>query len=328
MKFVDINGKEFSCDNTFNSVEYVDFPFSNLILRKDLDSLSIDNNEVISLSNAIQIKININKIGSVLFFFRSNGFEKDKFIESVSELKKMDTNNVEDATNKVKALYKIASQHSPLFSLYCPRGELVLLSDCFESIINDVISFYVNNIPYDEVDNYIEKPRPFFRAKTSKKVSKEPAETKEKEKFRFLNPFPIISENKYHYLFCFVASFLIGFTLAISIYDMYLGNLIYIFFLVCSFAGMALNYFIYRDTLNDYGFCMSMELLINFFFSLLGIGLSIGGYFLFDNLSTEKPTTNPSILLIVGVMIAAVILSASIAFLIKFIKKTTKKKRA
>lgn len=323
MKFVDINNKETTYENVFNKVEYADFPISNLILRKDLDTISVAGEEKISLNTTIQIKVNVNKVGSVLFFFKIEGFDKDKFIESVSTLKEMETNNVEEATNKVKALYEIAVQHGPLFSIYCPRYELAIPAESFEQIINGIATFYVDNIPYDEVDAYQEKPKLFSRAKTQKKVEKEPAEV---QKFSFSNPIPIITENKFHFLFGFVAAFLIGFTLAISIYDIYLGNLIYIFFLICASAGMVLNFFIYRDTLKDTGAFMSMELLINFFFSLLGIGLSIGGYFLFVHLSIDKPTTNPSVLLIVAVMFIAVAISASIAFLVKFIQN--KKKRA
>ena len=332
MKFVDINGKQSSYQGIFNEVEYREFPFSNLILKKGFPSLSYVDVESIPLTETEQIKVNINNVGWVLFFFKPESFNKDGFVEAVLPLKEIETNNFADVISKTRSLYEIAAKYKPVFSLYCPRGRLVLIPECIATLVGLVPTFYVNNIPYDEVDNYRERPKlfpSFSKKKQPKKVEQKPVKKKEetvkvkkeKTKFKFKNPFPIISENKFHYLFAFVASFLIGFTISISIFDMYIGKMIYIFFLICSLAGMALNMFVYRDTLNETDDILSMELLINIAISVIGVGVSLGGYYIFVALSNEKPSTNPNILLIIGISVLAVAVSASIAFLIRYIKK-------
>ena len=337
MKFFNqsVSSKEYL--GAFNEVEYTDFPFKQIILKKDFNSLKLLKGEEVSLSKTEQIKINVNKTGSILFFFDAEHFEKERFASEVSALKEISSDTVADIIYKVRTVYEIASRFNPLFSLYMPKGELKLFSECYETLIGNIQTFYVHNISYQEVENY--KPqrklfapkekKPAPKKEEHKEVENKPAEPKpekpkkekkEKTKFQFSNPFKVIAEDKYHFLFAFVASFLIGFTIAVSIFNMYLGKTIYIFFLICCAAGMFLNCLIYRDTLQRHE-VKSMYFLMDIAMSIIGIALSIGGYYIFLSLSKDKPEVNPKLILILLIEIAAVVVSASIAFLLRVIKK-------
>ena len=84
---------------------------------------------------------------------------------------------------------------------------------------------------------------------------------------------------------------------------------------------MVLNCFIYKDTLAEKGF-KSYEFILNIAVSLIGIGLSIGGYFIFLSLAKEKPINNPNIALILLSPILALLISVGVSFILnKFVKK-------
>ena len=83
---------------------------------------------------------------------------------------------------------------------------------------------------------------------------------------------------------------------------------------------MVLNCFIYRDTLNANG-AKSTEFLVNIVVSIIGIGLSVGGYFIFLSLAKEKPATNPGVALILFIPVLAVAVSVSVAFVLKMLSK-------
>ena len=68
-----------------------------------------------------------------------------------------------------------------------------------------------------------------------------------------------------------------------------------------------------------------MEFVVDVTVSLIGLGLSVGGYFIFLSLAKEIPNPKPSVLLIIGPALGALILSIAVAFLIKLL---INKKRA
>lgn len=325
MKFVSKENQEYSYIGKFREVSLQDYPFLNILQQKDLSSIKcVDQNEL-SLGDAFQLKVNVKKAGAVIFFFKKDGFDKDSFVNEVTPLGEINSDSIADIIYKVRSLYDIASRFNPLFSIYCPEGDLILYQECFESLSKNVFTFYISDYSSDLVQNKKAHKQKPVKTEEVKKVEthvekEEVKAPKEKTKFKFSNPFNIIKQDKYHYLFALIAAFLIGFTLAIAIFDIYLDKKIYIFFLICSVVGMTLNCLIYKDAFTEHPI-KSMEFLVNVITSILGIGLSIGGYFIFLSLAKEKPATNPNLLLIIGMPLLGLVVSSSIALLLKFILK-------
>lgn len=336
MKFFDSKNNSSIYQNVFNEVDYTDFPFKNIILKKDYQSLSLIATEEIPFEATTQIKINVNKVGSIILFFKLVDFNRENFTSEISKLGEINSNTIADVIFKVRTVYQIAKRYNVLFSIYTPRGDYILFEDCYNNLVGDVITFYVHNIDFNEVDNYRppirlfkkhgkEKPAPKPQPKPVEDRTYEP-EHKEvdkkdrpkKEKLQFTNPFKVLQKDKFHYLFGFVAAFLIGFTISVSIYDMYLGNTIYIFFLICSLAGMFLNALIYRDTLNSKSI-KSTEFILDVAMSLVGWAVSIGGYFIFVAITKEKVNTNNFMILML--QLAGIAVSGAIGYLLAYLKK-------
>ena len=327
MKFVGNKDQQSSFSLRFQETETNIFPFVDILLQRDLSSIKYIDAEEIPFDNIFQLKVNIKRVGSVLFFFKKENFNKDGFVEEVTPLGEIESNTIADVIYKTRRLYEVAAGFNPLFSVYCPEGDYILYQDCFESLIQDVPTFYL----YDYNASALESKK---SRKPVEKQEKKPAKveqngnklekTGKSEKLQFRNPFRVLKEDKYHYIFGVVSAFLIGFTIAIAIFDMYLGKKIYYFFLVCALVGAVLNTLIYKDTFVSHKF-KSMEMICNIAISLIGYGLSIGGYFIFKLLAKDKPVENPKLVFILLIPIGVMALSALIGFLISLI---IQKKRA
>ena len=330
MKFYDNRNQEHNYLGVFSEVSISSFPFLDIIQQRDLSKYKLDD---LSFDNIFQLKVNVKKVGSVVFLFKKEDFNREDFTRLVAPLGELPSITIGDAINKVRSLFEIALRFSPLVAIYYPYGECSLFPECFETLVCGLNTLYVNGFNESLLNvkkqkpKKEEKPKPVVKEEKTSVVKeekvrepKEPKERKERTKLNFTNPFKIIAADKYHHLFALVAAFLIGFTLDIAIFDIYLGKLIYIFFFICCVIGMVLNFFIYRDTLNASG-AKSMEFLVNIAVSIIGIGLSVGGYFIFLSLAKEKPATNPGVALILFIPVLAVAVSVGIAFVLKMLSK-------
>jgi len=140
----------------------------------------------------------------------------------------------------------------------------------------------------------------------------------------FLIPFQFLAKEKFHYLFLLLASFIICFASAIGVYNCYINNALYIFFFVCSLAGAVLNAFIYYDALEKYRFKLLM-LVLNGFVALLGIGIGLGGFYLYFKNLKDIPVWVPQagtiILIGFGITLCAIAISILVSYLILKFKK-------
>ena len=334
MKFVDSRNQEHQYYGRFAEVNISSFPFLDIIQQRDLSKYRYED---LLFSGLFQLKVNVKTVGSVVFFFKSESFNKEDFVSLVTPLGDLPSITIGDAINKIHSLYDVAARFNPVFSVYYPAGKCILFPECFETLVGSITTYYVNGYNESVVEDkkplffkkkepkekvVKEKPAPQPREEKIKEQKvKEPKQPKERTKINFANPFKVIAEDKYHYLFALVAAFLIGFTLDIAIFDIKLGKMIYIFFFICCVIGMVLNCFIYKDTLAEKGF-KSYEYIINIAVSLVGVGLSIGGYFIFLSLAKDKPANNPNVALILFAPILALLVSVGISFVLnKFSKK-------
>ena len=332
MKFVGNKDQQSSFSLRFQETETNTFPFVDILLQRDLSQIKYIDAEEIPFDNIFQLKVNIKRVGSVLFFFKKENFNKDGFVEEVTPLGEIESNTIADVIYKTRRLYEVASRFNPLFSVYCPQGDYILYQECFETLANNVPTFYLYDYNPDVLQTRanrrkepkVEKKEEKRPAKVEQKPNK-PEKTSKPSNFQFRNPFHVLKEDKYHYIFAVVSAFLIGFTIAIAVFDMYLGKKIYYFFLVCALVGSVLNCLIYKDTFVSHKF-KSMEMICNAGISLIGFGLSVGGYFIFKLLAKDKPAENPSLAFILLIPLAVIILSAAIGYLVSIIIQKKKSK--
>lgn len=311
MKFISKNGSELILNEQFSLVNKNISPIKEILNKKDFTSFSFSDDDAFSLADTIQIQVNIVDVGAMIYFFKKEGFQKDDYIAEVSKLKEMKIESLYDVINKVKALYEVSAPFNPLFAIYNPSGKYMIYDDCFKTNFNGLKVIYVS----DKNNNYV-----LNEVNGGTEVN----EVEKTEKFKFFNPFPVIAQYKLHFFFAVIATLLLGLTLAIAIYDSYAGKMLCIFFYICSLAGAFLNFMIYKDSLKHFTF-KTPFFITTIMSSVVGIGLSIGGYFVFKMLSKpDEGFVAPSVFIIIAAIIGMYLLSTGIAVLYSFLKKRKK----
>ena len=227
-----------------------------------------------------------------------------------------------DVLSKMKALYAVSEAFKPLFAIYVPNGKYLIYEDCFKTMIGNISTLYVT-----ETKQEVEVEANKVSLIKEKSVTSNEKTKKEKGKFNFKETFleivSIIKKEKFHFLFSFVATFLLGVTLAIGVFDAYAGKMICIFFFICSLAGAFLNFMIYKDTYKQGGF-KTLFNLITIIFSVIGSVAGFGVYMAFKAITRDAPAVQPHVLMIIGLMILVFALSMSLPLLVLYIKEKKK----
>ena len=240
MKFIRKDNSVITLDDRFSSVSKETSPIKEIINRKDLSEFYFVSDKTISFKELIQIQVNVIDVGVMIFVFETASFNKDKFIEDVSKLKEIQISSFYDVLSKMKALYAVSENFNPLFVIYVPNGKYQIYDDCFRTIVGNVKTVYATN----EKDNSIVETNNISLPAKEKSKDK----PKGKGKFSFKETIELFKKEKFHFLFAFVATFLLSVTLDIGIFDAYAGKMLCIFFFICSLAGAFLNFMIYKDT--------------------------------------------------------------------------------
>ena len=316
MKFVKSDGNEIILQESFSTVSKDISPFKEIITRKDFSDFVYQDDQIIPLTDVVPIHINVIEVGVVIFVFKKEQFQKETFVSEVSRLKELQLNSFYDVIGKIKALYETSLSFNPLFSIYIPVGKHRVYEECFKTFGFNVKTIYISNADTNVIVNK--------SAESTNIYKKNPViKTEKKHPFNFVNPFTIIKKDKFHFLFALIATFLIGFTAAIGVFDAYQGKMICIFFFICSLAGSFLNYMIYKDSFKN-NELFSPFSIITMIASIIGIGLSFGAYALFKKISLNKDSVIPSFILIFGIIILAFVISALTAYLVSYLKKRKK----
>ena len=299
-----------SFENQHNEVLSNASPFKEILSKNNYSelSLSFDGNkeESVSFDDLFQLRVNVKEVGGFDLLFKQVDFNKEEVIKQVIALKEMQVDSLESAKEKVVSLLNIFGNNSPLFICYSPKGEFQV---GLEDIPVDTFAFLIKPV---------EEPKPEKEEK-AKKVT-------HSDSFlgKILDFFSPITTNPVHYLFILISSFLIGFSSSIGVYYCYAGNNVFYFLFVCSLVGALLNFFVYSDYFKKH-IIFSKDTAVTAIDILIGIGLSIGSFFIFYVVQKEKPTALKSPLTILLIMTAVIILinilTCSIAFLLKKGKK-------
>ena len=315
MKFIRKDNSVITLDDRFSSVSKETSPIKEIINRKDLSEFYFVSDKTISFKELIQIQVNVIDVGVMIFVFETTSFNKDKFIEDVSKLKEIQISSFYDVLSKMKALYAVSENFNPLFVIYVPNGKYQIYDDCFRTIVGNVKTIYATN----EKDNSIVETNNISLPAKEKSKDK----PKGKGKFSFKETIELFKKEKFHFLFAFVATFLLSVTLDIGIFDAYAGKMLCIFFFICSLAGAFLNFMIYKDTYKQSGF-KSLFNILTVIISVIGLLGGFGVYMIFKSITKDVPAVTPHVLMILGMMILIYAISMSLPLLFIFIKKRKK----
>lgn len=339
MKFIAKNGYEVSFLEELSTTSKDISPIKEILERKDFSQYTFICDKEVPLTDVIPIQVNILDVGQCIYFFIKEEFDKDSFVENVSKLKEMPVSTFYDVLSKVRALDEVTFGFSPLFVVYNPVGKFRIYEDCYRTLRLKNRTIYVSLTENNAVvvkGEVIENKQEKKKEKAEKIVAiessnEEPKKAKDqtgngffnKVKSKLFNPITVIKKDKFHFLFALVATFLIGFTLAIGIYNAYAGKLICIFFFICSLAGSFLNFMIYKDAFKV-NKLKSPFVITTIISSMIGFGLSIGGYYIFKVTSKEVLAVTPHILMIIAIILVVYLISSSIPLLIDLLKKRKK----
>ena len=306
IEFILSEDKTLLFENQHNEVLSNVSPFKEILSKSHYSELSLsfddDKANPINFDDLFQLRVNVKNIGGFDLFFKQANFNKEEVIKQIIALKEMQVDSLESAKEKVVALFNIFGDSLPLFICYSPKGEFQINLD---DIPVDTFAFLIK---------LVEEPKPVEQEKVKK--------VKHNNEFvgKVLDFFSPATVNPVHYLFILISSFLIGFSSSIGIYYCYAGNNVFYFLFVCSLVGTLLNFFVYSDYFKKH-VILSKDTALTFIDVLIGIGLSIGSFFIFYVMQKEKPTSLKSPLTILLIMTAVIIfvnvLTCSIAFLLK-----------
>ena len=81
---------------------------------------------------------------------------------------------------------------------------------------------------------------------------------------------------------------------------------------------------IYKDAFREYA-VKSPFVAVTICSSMLGLGISIGGYFIFKATSNEVLAVSPHFLMILGIILAVYLASSSLPLLVDYLIKKWKK---
>ena len=354
MKFVDDKNNEIQFDNSFNVIKEKDSIIRNI--GKGDGPATFIYSETISSDDLCQLKINVKNVCSFLFAFKLDKFNRERIVDQIFLLRKRKVIDKESARIKVDKLKDIVAEHKPLFVICSDFGEFALDIDLLKEIFKDFVFFYVeeesveeekpaeeravieekvNEIEETPVEekstDQVEEKAEEVENEAPSKEDREPSNFKEWLKkcwsstCKFLKECGLIIKKDYfNFIFALVAAFLIGFTIGVGLYNAYLGKNICIFFFVAALVGMMLNAFVYRDTFVAEK-VLSKHVLLDAITSVIGIGSSIGGYYLFKGVTKEIANPAPHIMMIIGIQIACLLLSVGVAYILKIFNRKKKK---
>ena len=182
----------------------------------------------------------------------------------------------------------------------------------------------------------VEEEQP--KIEEEEKSKKEPKVKKEKKPFNFKEFFEKVkvklvfffepfNKKKFYFLFLFVSSFLVEFTISVGMYHCYAGKMLLIFFFIVALVGAVLNYFVIKDIKNIIMDYRVYSLLI--ITDLLGIGTGVGGLAIYNATQKEIPSSLPPfgslVLYSLLISLGVIVISTVVGLFIPWTKKKSDK---
>lgn len=299
-------------------------PIKEILKKSDFSQyffVPSDNDEdKISLGSVFQLQVNVKNVGVFHFIFKSEGFNKEEIVNQISGLKDMNVDNAESARYKVGALVSIVKNYDPLFAVFKESPDTYYYSYQLDLVINNMFPVFVvkpeEEYQMDEFvigDNiYEESASKPEKKKKSLKISKD----------KLLKD---LLKNKFSLLLIFISTLLLEVSIPLAILNIYAKNALYIFLFICGVIGIVMNTYCYIDYFRNRN-VKNPLFLISVASNVLGLGIGIGIFAIFYNISTKaEGTPNIGSLIAIGVLVTIIIVAATIA-IIYFIPRKNKVK--
>lgn len=326
-KFISPKEQEINIDSIISKVDKSFSPINEIVGKKDFSNYSVlIGEQKISLADCFQLQVNAKSIGTFHFIFSKEGFNKDEIIPQISILKDINVFDEATAKEKVSKLFEITNSYNPLFIIYLETEDSVITSISLKPLFNDSIQTFIikKEQPAEmfslEIGQNEEEPE-----QEPKKKAKKSKSPKQKTSFKkFMKNLGMeIGEKKFHFLLILVSTLLFEVAVPLAILNIYSANALYIFLFICALVGIGMNGYSYYDLFKKTKWNNSISV-VSYITNLIGIGIGVGLFILFYNISTIEENT-PAIgnLIVIGLLVSFIICIASIV-ITNFIPKTKK----
>ena len=321
-KFIDENGQESQFNDLVVEIERNISPIKEILGKNDFSSFSVSIDErTFSLEESFQLQVNMKDVGVFRFIFNKDGFDKDTIINEISALRELEVIDAKTAQNKVSALMSIVDQPSLLFVIFESLDYLYIDENYFHDSLNRQIHVFLIKKELTKEQMY---------ELNIGQVSKQDGEVKKKktikkEKNESLKAFfKQLGEKKFHFLLILVSTTLFEVSIPLAIVNVYNNNAIYIFLFICSIIGIGMDGYSFFDLFKKHGFRSSMSL-ASYISNFIGLGVGVGLFALFYNLSNlEDGVPSMTSMIWIGLLVSLII-SMAIVTITYFIPKTKKK---
>ena len=311
VKFISPKEETVSFDKNYNEVSDELSPIKEILKKGDYSdfSLVINNEEPILLSEIFQLQVNVKEVGTFHFIFKKEGFDKEDAIKQVSTLKELSVNDPDSARYKVRTLFSVLKEYGPLFVIYKEATNTYYYAYHLETSVAYTIPVFAISQPgfEEEITEFVIGEDPNAEQASVQAKKKKPFKI---SKSGLLND---LNRNKFSLLLVFISTLLLQVSIPLAILNIYAKNALYIFLFICGTIGLAMNGYCYFDYFKVKNI-RNPVFIMNVVSNLIGMGVGIGAFAIFYNISTKSEGT-PTLgaLILIGALITFITCAALIA---------------
>ena len=324
IKFITPKGNPVEFVSNINEVDEGFSPIKEILKKNNFSDYYFvqgENEEVkISLGDCFQLQVNVKLVGVFHFLFKNEGFNKEEVIKQVSALKDLKVDNEESAKYKVEALLNTLKNYNPLFVVYKECDDSYYFSYELETAINNQFPLFIVKVEKNDSVSEFFVGENQYEERSNKPEKKKKATKINKEKL-----LKELNSNKFSLLLVFVSTVLLQVSIPLAVLNIYSKNALYIFLFICGSIGAVMNGYCYFDYFKNKNIKNPL-FLFNVLSNLIGLGIGIGIFAIFYNISTKAEGT-PGIgsFIAIGVLVTLILVAATIT-VIYFIPRKNKAK--
>lgn len=324
IRFITPKNNIVSLNNGISEIDPEISPIKEILKKNDFSNYFFvpdeDDNNKIQLSETYQLQVNVKCVGTFHFLIKVEGFDKQLASRELSGLKDMNVDNAESAKYKVAALINMVKNYNPLFCIFKEDADTYYYSYELEGAVNHQFPVFIVR---DEQDRSTYE----FTIGDNQYEELAASQDKKAKVYRFSKDRIIkdLLKNKFSLLLIFISTILMEVSIPLAIMNVYAKNALYIFLFICGVIGVMMNVYCYYDYFKS-RYLKHPLFFFNIASNFLGIGVGIGLFAIFYHISTKaEGTPGLGSFILMGLLIALIIISATIA-VIYFIPRKNKKR--
>lgn len=151
MRFVDDKNNSVRFNESFNVIKEKDSPIRNLGNAEKPTAFSYYPETVIKSNDLFQLKVNTKNVGTFIVAFIYKGLNREKLIEKVSDLKKVEVADKDSAKTKVEKLKDAVKEFNPIFIIFANPDVFAITIDEAKELFEGLNFFYVEKEGDSEV---------------------------------------------------------------------------------------------------------------------------------------------------------------------------------